>query len=372
MYRNAVSDADPGTTRMALDSPAQGAVLASSFQASGWALDPEAPSGTGVDAIELYAYRNFGSGESPMFLGNATYGDARADVSASYGDQFKPSGFSLNVTGVPSGSYRLFAFARNIAAGGYTAYVFADVTIAPFGAVAIDAPAAGAISTSAFVVAGWALDNQATSGTGIDAIHIYAAPNGGADPPVFLGVASIGWARPDVAAAYGPQFATSGYHFTITGMPPGDYALYVYAHSTVTNAFSFMQARAVRVDATTLISLDTPRAESALAGRGFAVAGWAFDRSATAGTGIDALHVYAYPDPGSGRAPVFLGIPSLGVARDDVAAAYGSQYARSGYTLSVDADALGLSPGIYDIVVWAHSSETNAFTASACVRVRLP
>ena len=72
----ATSIAEAGTTWMALEMPAQGAILPSSFAATGWALDPAASSGPGVDAIQLFAYRNFGSGESPIFLGNASYGSA--------------------------------------------------------------------------------------------------------------------------------------------------------------------------------------------------------------------------------------------------------------------------------------------------------
>ena len=51
--------------------------------------------------------------------------------------------------------------------------------------------------------------------------------------------------------------------------------------------------------------------------------------------------------------------------------AYGSQFATSGYALQVDADAAGLTPGVYDVVVWAHSRVTNTFTAAALVRVIL-
>ena len=357
-------------TRISLESPGPSAVLPSAFAATGWAIDPAAPSGTGVDAIQAYAYPNFGSGQTPLFLGSANYGLARSDVAGSYGEQFTDSGFALDVASLPAGNYRVFVFAHNVATNGYTAYVYADVVVAPFSALMIDAPAESAVSTSAFEVWGWALDNQAGTGTGIDAVHVYIAPEGGGQ--VFLGVASLGWARSDVAAIYGAQFAQAGYHFTVTGMPPGSYVLYVYGHSTATNTFSLVASRPVRVAAQTLISIDTPAPETALANRVFAVSGWALDRSSIAGSGIDTLHVYAFPDPGSGRAPVFLGVATVGIARRDVADAYGSQFDKAGYMLAVDADRSGLAAGIYDIVVWAHSSVTGSFTAVAAVRVRLP
>ena len=364
------SVSSPGVTRITLEAPGQSAVLPSSFLAAGWALDPAAPSGTGVDGIQVYAYRNFGSGEAPQFLGNANYGLQRTDVAGSYGDQFADSGFSLDVSGLAAGNYRLFVFAHNVATNGYTAYVYADVAVSPFSAIAIDAPADGAIATSAFEVGGWALDNRAASGTGVDAIHVYIAPQDGGQ--VYLGQASLGWTRSDVAALYGTQFAHAGYHFTVTGVPPGDYVLYLYGHTTTTNGFSLVASRPVSVAAQTLISIDTPAAESAIGGRAFAVSGWALDRESVEGSGVDTLHVYAFPDPGSGRSPIFLGVATVGYGRSDVAAAYGSQYDKSGYGLIVDADATGLAPGVYDLVVWAHSSVSGSFTAVASVRVRLP
>ena len=113
------------------------------------------------------------------------------------------------------------------------------------------------------------------------------------------------------------------------------------------------------------MSIDVPGAESTIAARSFGVSGWAIDRSAPSGTGIDTLHVYAYPNPGSGQAPVFLGVASVGIARSDIAQMYGSRYLNSGYVVNVSADSAGLAPGAYDIVVWAHSAATGAFSANA-------
>ena len=103
----------------------------------------------------------------------------------------------------------------------------------------------------------------------------------------------------------------------------------------------------------------------------FGVMGWAIDRSAPAGTGVDTLHVYAFPDPGSGRPPMFLGVATVGVSRPDVAAIYGSQFEGGGYGLLVDRAAAGMAPGVYEIVVWTHSSVCNAFTAVQVARVTL-
>src|SRR5262249_26375411 len=100
---SSVNETDlPGTTRMAIETPLSGATLASAFLAAGYAFDPAATSGSGVDAVVLYAYHNFGSGEAPAFLGAATYGTAREDVARAYGSTFTNCGFQLNVSGLPT------------------------------------------------------------------------------------------------------------------------------------------------------------------------------------------------------------------------------------------------------------------------------
>jgi len=86
---------------------------------------------------------------------------------------------------------------------------------------------------------------------------------------------------------------------------------------------------------------------------------------------VDALHVYAYRNPGSGQAATFLAVAEPGIARSDVAQLYGSRYENSGYTVTVDPAATGLTAGVYDIVVWAHSTATNSFSAAAVVRIRI-
>ncbi len=96
---------------------------------------------------------------------------------------------------------------------------------------------------SSFDVAGWAVDRGAPSGTGVKAIHVWAFPTNGA--ATFLGVASYGASRPDVATGLGnTQFTNSGFSLTAT-VAPGTYDLYVFAYSTVSNSFD--QARIVRV-----------------------------------------------------------------------------------------------------------------------------
>ena len=61
--------------------------------------------------------------------------------------------------------------------------------------------------------------------------------------------------------------------------------------------------------------------------------GWAIDRGSATGAGIDAVHLYAFPNPGSGAPPVFLADDLDHTPRPDVAAIFGPQFMSSGYSL---------------------------------------
>jgi uncharacterized repeat protein (TIGR03803 family) len=102
-------------------------------------------------------------------------------------------------------------------------------------------------------------------------------------------------------------------------------------------------------------------------GHSFAVGGWAIDRAAVSSTGVDAVHVYAYPNPGSATPPVFLGVATYGAPRPDIGGRYGPRFTNSGFTLT----GFGLAPGRYQITAFAHSAVSGTFnlTASASVTV---
>src|SRR4051812_15568544 len=78
----------------------------------------------------------------------------------------------------------------------------------------VDTLSAGASVLPPFVVAGWALDQQAAAGTtGIDAVDVWAVPASGG--PVYLGPATLGGQRPDVAMSFGSSFLSSGFSLTV-------------------------------------------------------------------------------------------------------------------------------------------------------------
>jgi hypothetical protein len=95
----------------------------------------------------------------------------------------------------------------------------------------------------------------------------------------------------------------------------------------------------------------------------FLLAGWAIDLGASQGTGIDFLHVWAYP-VGSDSA-FFLGTTAYGGRRPDVAAVHGDQFADSGFGLAVN----GLAPGTYDLAVFGWSSVSGDYVPARLVRV---
>ncbi len=110
--------------------------------------------------------------------------------------------------------------------------------------IVIDAPRSQQDVAQPFALGGWAADLNATTGTGIATVHAWAYPLAGG-PPVFLGAASYGGARPDVAAVHGEAFRDSGFGLIVQGLAPGNYDLAVFAWST--EAADFVPAKVVRV-----------------------------------------------------------------------------------------------------------------------------
>jgi hypothetical protein len=226
--------------------------------------------------------------------------------------------------------------------------------------ISVDAPTNNAVvSTNGFVVAGWAADAGATSGAGVDVVAVWAFPsNGGA--AILAGVANLGGARPDVAAALGNQnFMNTGFG-VVAVLPAGSYTLSVYAHSLVNNSWNTPKLVNVTVQpppSQPLMWVDAPGPTTIYtqAPGGIIVAGWAVDLAAASGPGVDAVHVWAYPQGSS--TPVFVGWSRTGGARPDVGAALGSsKWSTSGFYVAGT-----LTAGNYTLVVYAHSSVTGTF-----------
>jgi hypothetical protein len=227
------------TPLMSIDVPGNGTTVSSrGFQVAGWAIDRGSSSGPGIDAIHVYAWPV--SGAAPIFIGAANYGIARPDVAGAFGgSQFTASGFSILATGIPPGTYDLAVYARSTLSGKFDGRVSRINVAAPPSnpRMYIDLPSQNSTQSQNVVIAGWALDLASDSGSGVDAIHVYAY-KAGVSTPIWLGAASTGGGRPDVAGAFGSsKFTPCGYMLTTT-MSPGDYTIVVFAHSSVTGTFN--------------------------------------------------------------------------------------------------------------------------------------
>ena len=111
------------------------------------------------------------------------------------------------------------------------------------------------------------------------------------------------------------------------------------------------------------VIVDTPT-QGARVEQPFTLSGWAAEVASVAGTtGIDAVHVWAFP--ASGGSPTFIGAAEYGHPRADVAALFGSGYVNSGYVLTVR----GLVPGAYTLTVFAHAIRTGTFSVARQVPV---
>ena len=347
--------------QMSLDGPANGAQTGQPFQVSGWALDRGAATGTGVDAVHVYAYAN-GGGQG-IFLGSV-YGNPRPDVGAAFGSRFTNSGFNLTVDFLRPGPYTISVYAHSTVSGAWQAKA-TGITVLPGPLLAVDQPQPGTTISQPAIVGGWSIDTAAASGTGVDAVHVWAYPNpGSGQSPIFAGVAQYGLSRPDVGGVYGSRYTNSGFQLLVKGLPPGLYQFSVYSHSTATGSFNIVRAIVLTVQNTPRMALDQPGAGTRP--QPFTLSGWALDYAAATGTGVDAVHVWAYPV--SGAAPVWVGVPTYGLNRSDVAGVYGAQFAGTGYSMTVNS----LPPGTYDIVAWAHSTVSNSFDNWKLVRVTIP
>jgi YD repeat-containing protein len=357
-----IRDNEPWVTGY-LDMPANATTIRGAFQLGGWAVDRRAATGTGIDAVDLYARPGPGFAAPGIFLGRATRND-RPDVAAWLGPQFLNSGFGLLAQGLSAGEYDLVAYVHIVSTGLWTTLPVNRVTAITGQVMSLETPTASQVVNQAFTVAGWAIDQDATSGTGVDQVTVTAQPLPGGTP-IALGAASYGLVRQDVGNAYGSRFVNSGFSLTSTTLPAGSYRLDVSARSTVPGANNQVRSVTITVRTDPRMSLDAP-AHGSITGQPFMIGGWAVDLAAAAGTGISTVHIWAFPVAGGN--PVFLGVPAFG-PRPDVAAAFGQQFLNSGFTLPSVA---GLPPGQWQIGVYAMSALTGTFNQSAAATITLP
>jgi hypothetical protein len=65
----------------------------------------------------------------PIFLGPASYGGARPDVGAVYGDRFANSGYGLIVSSLPPGTYDIAVFSFSTVLNNFTPAKVVRITV---------------------------------------------------------------------------------------------------------------------------------------------------------------------------------------------------------------------------------------------------
>jgi hypothetical protein len=191
----------------------------------GWAADPTAPHGTGVESVDVYL--------DGALQGQARYGQARPDVAAVLGsDEMLQSGFSfpLDLSTATPGQHTLAVVVRGTLTGSTATYrqAFRVVPGADLRG-SLDLPRANSrVDGSSLTVWGWVADRAARTGTGVASVSVFL--DGEA-----VGDARYGVHRPDVAAALGnARFSPSGYHLEldVRAVSVGHHTLRVVAHAS--------------------------------------------------------------------------------------------------------------------------------------------
>jgi hypothetical protein len=249
-----------------------------------------------------------------------------------------------------------------------TADAVGDVTYAG----SIDQPAAGA-SLSAdqpLVVSGWFVDQTAQGWAGVDDVQVYDGVSGAGG--TFLGRATIGLARPDVAQALGNGFwAASGFSANVSPLAAGPHTLSVYAHTPskgwwytqvpiTVSAGAASAGAAASTAAPPVNTLVAPTASEKVSRKldTYTIRGFAFDPTASTGTGVDRVQVYM--DEPRGQGGMFVGEAQFGGSTPSAAARYGPRFGEAGYRIDIDPE--NFTAGNHHVFTYARSSVTGLET----------
>jgi hypothetical protein len=212
-------------------------------------------------------------------------------------------------------------------------------------------------------ISGWVLDTTAQGWTGIDEVRVYLGQMDAGG--TLLGRATIGLSRPDIASKTGvPAFVASGFAADVstTGFAEGPTTLSLYVH-TPDKGWWYGQ---VSVGLVTQLYVTDPinvitwpvNGQTLPLRQRWPIAGYALDRNAPYGTGIDRVLVYLDGDIARG---VLVGEATRGVT-GLTPTAFGPQFAGAGYQLVFDPSRL--HDGTHDFSIYAHSALTGRTTFS--------
>ena len=236
----------------------------------------------------------------------------------------------------------------------------------------IDVPAANAtVPTGSFTVSGWFFDTTAEGWAGADDVQVFVGPMGSGGRQ--LAKPNFAQNRPDVAAALGnPSAAASGF----TGIVPanslsaGPQTLVVYAH-TPDKGWWFKQVN-VNVSASApaattpapgstsgsalpVVAIERPKdSEIVVTKSDFDASGYALDRAAPSGCGIDRVSLYIGARDEGGK---FLGDADLGFSDTTPVGVYGGQFDSCGWRLTFHPTQFHANT--YLMYAYAHSAITG-------------
>lgn len=191
-----------------------------------------------IEKIQFYLD---GPKDSGIFLGETAVGIKREDIKNIYGERYINSGFEytldLSDVNLSSGIHPLFIYA--VTDKGKTDYVIKEIEVSGNPTennirINVDNPAnLSIVKPETMMVQGWALNPNATGNSGIDEMYVYL--NGPMDSGIFLGDGNFGSIeRSDVAQAFGPQFANTGFKVEWDASQykaNQKHYLYIYAHN---------------------------------------------------------------------------------------------------------------------------------------------
>lgn len=231
---------------------------------------------------------------------------------------------------------------------------------------ALEAPEGNAKVGGTVTIRGWVADKAASSGTGIQAVHVYL--DGEQGQGFFVGAADYGVERDDIARTVydgEERFRKVGFRleWDTAKIAPGEHTLYVYALSAATGRWQRFTSK-VQVVARPwpddpLVSVIEPEVNATVSGTGKTIRGWAIDRNASSGTGIDRVEVWL---DGERNQP---GVVKLGEVQYGQRASHISdvtteaRYQDSGFSLVWNPDQF--RRGEHTLYVYARSTHTDTW-----------
>jgi len=365
-----------------IDTPSYGQTVSGAFFSFGWALTPNATPTCAIAANGVQVSIDSGT------LQPVSYGDARPDIAAAFPGLSNGAGaggaYYVNSATLSNGTHQIGWFVTDSCgrSEGVGSRFFSVLNTSSGTAVTSPPARGGALAPADWRTAPTAQDTIDVR-RGVDTTVVHPNSAGARMVPIGQGERVEVVLPPANGASYAGYQVVNGDRRPlplgssldasqgIFYWQPGPGFLGAHDLEFVTSNGSMVRIRAV-VGTSVQAVIDTPQASSGGNPSGlpvsssFTIAGWAIDEAAHTGTGIDTVHVWAYPAE-SGE-PIFLGFAAYGDARPDIGALFGEQFTGASYSLSVS----GLAPGAYDIVVYPHSAVTGDFHGARVVRVVVP